>query len=216
MAGIQSKTRGSGDPVIRFNPEGMDGLIKKLKALKVSVNPILRQAARKASTPLVKGAKNILPKRGKPVRGWTSKGKKVFSYGRTGMLRKSIDKRVMTSRRTGMVHAIIGPKRKSGSGDKAKTFVSFAFKRYHRPKKSVAAQKNVMVKVKPTAYSHLYELGFTAKLFGSGRTKPVRGRFYLRKTLASNEQNVINITQQVLQQKIDKVMGTGVPERDGG
>lgn len=194
----------AGQHQLAMSVSGIDDGLKKLSALRVSIKPILRQAARKSSTPITKMAKSLLPAKGKKIK---YNGKKVFSYGRSGQLRKSMASRVATGR-DGVVRSIIGARRK---------FATEAFKAYHKPKRSVKAQNNVMVRVNPTYYSHLIEQGFTAKIWRSKKMRPVAGRGFLRKSLNANYANVQSITGQVLQARIDKVAGNGQPirEQDG-
>lgn len=176
--------------------DGLDAGLARLAALRVSIKPILRQAARKSSTPISKIAKSLLPARGKRIK---FDGKRVTSYGRTGQLRKSIASRVLTSRK-GVIHAIIGARRK---------FATEAFKAYHKPTRSVKARRNIMVRVNPVNYSHLVEEGFTAKLWRSGKLRPVAGRGFLRKSLSANYAQVQSITAEVIQTRIDKVASSG-------
>lgn len=192
--------------LVSMKVDGLDSLVKKLTSLKVSVKPILRQCARKSSTPTVQTVRRLLPQKGKAIKGMKHKGKKVFDYGDTGQLRKSIASRVLTSRE-GVVHAVIGARRK---------FLTMALKRYHKPNRNVEAQRNVMVRVRPTLYSHLVEKGFNAKLWRSGRRKFVPGRRFLAKSLQANVANIQAITSRVIQDKIDQVMNSGQPVKDGG
>lgn len=197
---------GSSRQLISMRLSGLESLIGKLNALRISVNPILRQAARRSSTPVVKAVKTMLPTKGKAIKGMKHNGKKVFDYGDTGQLRKSIASRVLTSR-AGTVHAVIGARRK---------FLTMALKRYHKPNRNVKAQRNVLVRVRPTLYSHLVEKGFNAKLWRSGKRKFVPGRRFLARSLAANMSQIQSITAEVLQNKIDQVMNSGQPVKDGG
>lgn len=194
----------AGNALLKASVDGIDDGIKRLSALRLSIKPILRQAARKSSTPISKMAKTLLPARGKKIK---YAGGKVYSYGRTGQLRKAIASRVTTGK-DGVVRSIIGARRK---------FVTEGFKSYHKPNRNVKAKRNVMVRVNPVYYSHLIEQGFTAKIWRSGKLRPVAGRGFLRKSLSANYANVQTITADVIQAKIDKVASNGqvVREQDG-
>lgn len=188
-AQVSSQTRRA---VVGMRLNGLDDLVGAFEALSMKIKPILRQAAKRSATPIVQHARNLLPVRGKRT---LQNGKRVFTYGLTGQLRKSISSRILTSR-TGRIHAVIGPRRDS---------VTMAFKAYHKPTKAAKAQKNVMVRVKPSNYAHLVEKGFIAKLWGTGRTKEVAARGgtgFLAPALSANQTMVESITRKVLEEQL--------------
>lgn len=178
--------------IVGMRLNGLSDIIAEFQAMQMSIKPILRQAAKRSATPIVQQARSLLPSRGKRT---LYNGKRVFTYGLTGQLKKSISARVLTSR-TGKIHAVIGPRRDS---------VAMAFKKYHKPNKSAKAQRNVMVRVKPSNYAHLMENGFLLKIWRTGRTKqipPLRGTGFLAPALASNQTLVESITKNVLAEQL--------------
>lgn len=187
--------------VLRMSVSGVQALINQLVSLRVSIKPILRRCARRSSTPVVKSVRSMLPGRGKRV---LHDGKRTVVYGRTGQLRKSIAARVLTSK-AGTIHAVVGARRR---------FISYAFKAYHKPNRNTPAKRNTLVRVRPSLYMHLVESGFTAKLWGSGKTRPVSGKFALKRSLAQNMANIQAITAQVLREKIDQVLNSGQPVKE--
>lgn len=201
---------GKSASLIKTRVEGMDALVKRLSNLKVSINPILRQAARRSASPVSKTAKLYLPGRGKRL---IYDGNRILVYGRTGQLKKSIGYRVATSR-DGVVHALIGAQRKTVTLA-LKTVAYKGQVTWKRDKdgalvkgdKLTTKTRNVLVRVKPSNYSHLIEDGFMAKPWGR-KTKPVavRGRKFLLKALTQNQGAVQTITANVIQKKIDEVM----------
>lgn len=180
-------------PLVRMRIDGLDDLVEGIRTIKGNVNPVLRQAARKSSTPIVQEVRQNLPARGKRT---LANGRRVFTYGLTGQLRKSIASKILTSR-AGVVHAVIGPRR---------GFKTSAFKAYHKPNRTAEAQRNVMVPVNPTMYAHLVESGFTAKLWRSGKTKAIPGKGIMRKALEHNRGRVETITRQVLDESLARAV----------
>lgn len=173
---------------------GANQLIEALQAASKKINPALRRVARASTTPILKSARALVPAKRKRV---LYHGKKVFRYGTTGQIKKSLGYRVATSKKTGAVYAIIGPRR---------GFKIMAFKAYHKPKRSVEAQRNVLVPVNPTNYSHLVEKGFTAKLWRSGKLRPVAGKPFLKPALDANRSQVEEITARILSEELAKAM----------
>ena len=178
--------------LVSMNFNGLDDVIGQLRAMGASINGIFRLAARRSGVRMKQDIKTLLPGRG--TRSIHS-GKKVLTYGLTGQLKKSIDVRVLTSRK-GVVHAVIGANRKT---------VSMAFKKWHKPTRNDKAQNNVMVRVKPTNYWHLIEKGFTAKLWRSGKLRPVPGRNVLGKVLGASTSQVIKDTKDVFDEQQNKI-----------
>ena len=179
---------------LRLNLAGAVELIDALRDAGKKIKPALRRVARACTTPILRTARTLVPAKRKRI---MYQGKKVFRYGTTGQLKKSLGYRVTTSKKTGAVYAIIGPRRK---------FDIKAFKTYHKPKRSVVAQRNVMVPVNPTNYSHLIENGFTAKLWRSGKLRPVAGRPFLKPALNANRSQCEDITARILSEELQKAM----------
>lgn len=176
----------------------------------VKVKPVLRRIARKSATPITNAAKLLAPSKRKKViysgptitRTINAKGKsktyesgsKVFSYGTTGQLKKSIGSRVFTDR-LGVVRALVGPRRKAWT---------YAFKKYHKPSRNHPAVKNAMVRVYPIFYSHLVEHGFTAKLWRSGKLRPVAAHPFLQPAMDRTRSTVLKITKDELDYEMQK------------
>lgn len=177
----------------RMSVSGLEETRQKLVILGASINGIFRIAARRSATRVKNELKQLLPTRGFRT---SHQGKRVLTYGLSGQLRKSIDTRVLTSR-GGVVHGIVGPSRQS---------VGYAFKAWHKPTKNARAERNVMVRVKPSNYWHLYEKGFTAKLFGTGKTKAVSGKYLLPRVLGANQAQVQRDTADVFDEQLNKIV----------
>ena len=167
---------------------GLEECINKLRMMGTSINAIFRLAARRSGNGIKQKVKDLLKGRGTRS---IHNGKKVLTYGLTGQLKKSIDVNVLTSRK-GTVHAIIGANHKT---------LGTAFKKWHKPTRNDKAQKNVMVKVKPYKYWHLVEKGFTARIWRSGKLRPVPGRNYLGKVFAASDSQVMKDTKDVFQEQ---------------
>ena len=174
--------------LVSMNFNGLDDVIGQLRAMGASINGIFRLAARRSGVRMKEDVKKLLP-----IRGTRSihSGKKVLTYGLTGQLRKSIDVKVLTSRK-GTVHAIIGSNRQT---------TSKAFKKWHKPTRRDKAVKNSMVDIKPYKYWPLVERGFTARLWRSGKLRPVPGYNTLGEVFAANSSQVINDTKDVFKEQ---------------
>ncbi len=179
---------------LRLHLAGAKELVDALLDAGKKINPALRRVARASTTPILRTARSLVPAKRKRI---MYHGKKVFRYGTTGQLKKSLGYRVSTSKKTGAVYAIIGPRR---------GFKIMAFKAYHKPKRSVEAQRNVLVPVNPTNYSHLIENGFTAKLWRSGKLRPVPSKPFLKPALDANRSQVEEITARILSEELAKAM----------
>lgn len=171
---------------------GAKELIEELQAHRKNIKPALRRVARNAATPILKTARQKAPQKRRRV---MYQGKKVFRYGTTGQLKKSLGYIVTTSKKTGAVHAVIGPRH---------GFQIMAFKKYYKPNKSVKAQRNVLVPVNPINYSHLVEKGFTAKIWRSGKLRPVESKPFLKPALDANRSQVEEITARILSEELAK------------
>lgn len=179
---------------VGLDVQGFAEAIANLRDLGKKVKPILRRAANTSSTPIVQAMKSLLNTRGKRS---IYNGKKVFTYGQTGLLKKVIGARVMTRRSS--VFADVGPRYAMGG---------FAFKTWHKPTKSAKAVHNSMVMVNPVYYGHLVNNGFTAKLFGTGRTKRIIGIDFVGKAYASARSQVIFTTTRILNEEFDKALNS--------
>ena len=180
--------------VVGVDVAGFSQTIDELRNLGENVKPILRRAANASSTPIVQAMKSMLNTRGKRS---IYNGKKVFTYGQTGLLKKVIGARVMTRRSS--VFADVGPRYAMGG---------FAFKKWHKPTKSDKTLHNSMVMANPVYYGHLVNNGFTAKLFGTGRTKRVMGIDFIGRSYASARSQVVFTTNRILDEELDKAFNS--------
>lgn len=179
---------------VGLDVQGFAEAIANLQGLGKKINPILRRAARTSSTPIAQAMKSMLKVRGKRS---IYSGKKVFTYGLTGLLRKSIGIRVNTKSKLGGVYANIGPRYAMGG---------YAFKAWHKPTKSARKLVNAMVSVNPVYYAHLVNNGFNAKLFGTGRVKRVSGIHFIERAYAAARSQVAFTTARILTEEVDKAM----------
>jgi hypothetical protein len=180
--------------IVGLDVAGFLQTIQELQNMGKKVKPILRRAANTSSTPIVQAMKSMLNTRGKRS---IYNGKKVFTYGQTGLLKKVIGARVMTRRSS--VFADVGPRYAMGG---------FAFKKWHKPTKSAKGVTSSMVMVNPVYYGHLVNNGFTAKLFGTGRTKRVMGIDFIGKAYASAKSQVVFTTTRILNEEFDKALNS--------
>jgi hypothetical protein len=178
--------------IVGLDVAGFSQTIQELQNMGKKVKPILRRAANTSSAPIVQAMKSMLNTRGKRS---IYNGKKVLTYGQTGLLKKVIGARVMTRRSS--VFADVGPRYAMGG---------FAFKKWHKPTKSAKAVANSMVMANPVYYGHLVNNGFTAKLFGTGRTKRVMGIDFIGKAYAAARSQVVITTTRILNEEFDKAM----------
>jgi len=183
-------SRHGGLVAMRF--DGVDDAIQQLRALGASINSIFRIAARRSGTRLKSDVKALLP-----VRRMRSiyNGKKVLTYGTTGQLKKSMSVKVLTSKR-GVVHAIIGPSRQS---------IAQAFKKWHKPTRNHKAEINSMQRVKPSNYWHLYEKGFNAKFWRTGKMRFIPGKNILPKVLSPSATIVAKDTKDVFEEQKNRI-----------
>jgi len=200
------------DRLLRMDIGCFSQMINSLIDAGARIKPTLRRIAKKSSTPITQAARSYAPGKRKKVlysgptitRSINSKGKKktyssgskVFQYGTTGQLKKSIGSRVYTDR-SGTVRAIVGPRRKMWT---------YSFKKYHKPNRNQQAQRNVMVRVYPIFYSHLVENGFTAKIWRSGKLRSVVGRPFLEPAISKSKPAVLQITKDELQLELQKAL----------
>jgi hypothetical protein len=179
--------------LVAMRVDGLDDTIQQLRALGASINSIFRIAARRSGTRLKDEVKALLP-----VRRMRSiyNGKKVLTYGLSGQLRKSISTRVLTSRK-GVVHAIIGPSRQS---------IGYAFKKWHKPTRNHQVEINSMQRVKPSNYWHLFEKGFNANFWRTGKMRFIPGKGVLAKVLGPSASVVAKDTKDVFEEQQTRVL----------
>ncbi len=175
--------------------DGLDDTMQQLRALGASISSIFRIAARRSGTKLKDQVKGLLHERGTRS---IYNGKKVLTYGRTGQLKKSISVKVLTSKR-GVVHAIIGP----NAASRAK-----AFKKWHKPTRKDTAIRNSMVDVIPNNYWHLYEKGFNAKFWRTGKMRFIPGKHILPQVLGPSASMVTNDTKDVFEEQKNRIWNT--------
>jgi hypothetical protein len=182
--------------LIRAKLAGVAAAVAKLKDLAAKrVKGALKRAARLASSPVVKTVQALAPQLKQTVK---HNGKKVPVYGASGALRKSIGFRVGVNRKNGQVYSIVGPRRR-------KSFKPImAFIKYFKPKKSLEAQHNVMVRVHPGNYAHLVESGFTAKVWRHGKRVKVAGKYFLRNALARSGPVIEQMTIKAVNEELAK------------
>lgn len=174
--------------IIGMQVSGLEETIQQMRALGASINSIFRLAARRSGTKMKSEVKALLPARRNRT---LFNGKKVLTYGTSGQLKKSVAVRVLTSKQ-GVVHAIIGPSRQS---------IGMAFKKWHKPTRNHTLQTNVMVRVKPSNYWHLFERGFNAKFWRTGKMRFIPGKGVLQKVLGSNTTTMIKDTREVFEEQ---------------
>jgi len=147
------------------------------------VNKAFRAAANRAGTLLVKAVKAKIPKSSSkklPIPG--GQGKALVA-GKTGLLKKSIIKKVVTNRR-GRTILIVGPNK-----DKTVDAYSPWLKR--------------MITVRASRYAHLVELGFVQKI--RGRTKRIPAKPFFRPAMDESRAAIIEITAKSLALSLEKV-----------
>jgi hypothetical protein len=175
---------------------GVSEAVGRLKALgDKRLKAALKRAAQLASSPVVKTVQALAPQLKQTVK---HNGKKVPVYGASGALRKSIGFRVGVNRKNGQVYSIVGPRRR-------KSFKPImAFIKYFKPKKSLEAQHNVMVRVHPGNYTHLVERGFTAKVWRHGKRVKVSGKYFLKAALARSGPVIEQMTIKAVTEELAK------------
>lgn len=120
---------------------GLDDAMKALSGLNQSVrNKILRKALDKASQPILKAAKERAPRE-------------------TGLLRKSMGRRVIAYRSTGTVVVVIGPRSKPSFRKEVK--IKKVFRQIRGATRMIRNPRSeAMTMVRnPVKYAHLVELG---------------------------------------------------------
>jgi HK97 gp10 family phage protein len=147
------------------------------------LNKAFRAAANRAGTLLVKAVKAKIPKASAkklPIPG--GQGKALIA-GKTGLLKKSIIKKVVTNRR-GRTILIVGPNK-----DKTVDAYSPWLKR--------------MITVRASRYAHLVELGFVQKI--RGRTKRIPAKPFFRPAMDESRAAIIEITAKSLALSLEKI-----------
>lgn len=146
--------------------DGVDALRRAIDDFsKSSQARISRPAIREASTPVIRAVRQNAPKKRDP---------------RTGQLRKSITRRLKTYRGTGVVVAIVGPRRKFYTTDK-----------YGR-------------KVNPTNYAHLVEFGTAAHRVGNRSHAGSKAKPFMRPGWESSKQQAMSIMRRRMWIEIEK------------
>ena len=147
------------------------------------LNKAFRAAANRAGTLLVKAVKAKIPKASAkklPIPG--GQGKALVA-GKTGLLKKSIIKKVVTNRR-GRTILIVGPNK-----DKTVDAYSPWLKR--------------MITVRASRYAHLVELGFVQKI--RGRTKRIPAKPFFRPAMDESRAAIIEITAKSLALSLERI-----------
>ena len=147
------------------------------------LNKAFRAAANRAGTLLVKAVKAKIPKASAkklPIPG--GQGKALVA-GKTGLLKKSIIKKVVTNRR-GRTILIVGPNK-----DKTVDAYSPWLKR--------------MITVRASRYAHLVELGFVQKI--RGRTKRIPAKPFFRPAMDESRAAIIEITAKSLAISLERI-----------
>lgn len=187
---------------VRFNSQTsraaakLQGLSEALAFLKAvgpnKLKAALKAAARQVSPIAVRAARQKAPQLKKFV--YTQDGKMPV-YGATGQLKKSIGYRIGVNRRSGSVYSIVGPRRR---------MYAMAFMAYYKPRKSMQAQRNVMVRINPGKYTHLVENGFTAKIWGTGKRVVVQGKPFLQRALNEVNPQIEPITVDAVIKELER------------
>jgi HK97 gp10 family phage protein len=147
------------------------------------LNRAFRSAANKVGSLLVKAVKAKIPKASAkklPIPG--GQGKALIA-GKTGLLKKSIIKKVVTTRR-GRIVVIVGPNK-----DKTVEAYSPWLKR--------------MILVRASRYAHLVELGFNQKI--RGRIKRVPAKPFFRPAMDESREQIMEITLNSLRASLNKI-----------
>jgi hypothetical protein len=165
-----------------------------------SLNAAFKRAATKTGRAVAKIAKSKAPSRKKSIR---IGNKSVEMYGASGSLKKSIGFIVVKPKRfvgEPVWNAIIGARR---------GFDIAGWIAYWKPTKQHKAERNLNVKISPSRYSHLVEKGFVAKLWASGKSRPVAARPFLRPALDGSKQYAEANTKESLDLELAKLARTG-------
>jgi hypothetical protein len=80
---------------------------------------------------------------------------------------------------------------------------------YYKPTAQHKAERNLTVKISASRYSHLVEKGFVAKLWASGKSRPVAARPFLRPVLDGSKQYAEANTKESLDLELAKLARTG-------
>lgn len=163
-------------PLALLSVSGFAEAQAEFDAMRLSMKPIIRQAAKKVGSKISREAKaEIKPAQTKVYRS----GNRTIRFKTSGTLRKAISYRATTSKK-GIVHSIIGAKTKTiGTLTKYK-----------------GAEPMV---VKPYKYIHLVEKGFMHQGWGRGRKKFITGKNFLEGKINTNREYVTQETASTLQ-----------------
>lgn len=185
---------------------GLERTVALMLNFPKAVSAAMKRAVTISSRRIAKDAKARVPQR----RSYTKyNGKKVPYYGQTGTLKKSIGFKVVKPKSAiGTALAplvwvgVVGPR-------KGRKYSGSAFKIYHKPKRTLPAQRNVMVPVIPKFYAHLVEHGHTLKIWRSGKTKRIPARPFLKPALAANQGTITQLVRESLDIQIEKLIKKG-------
>lgn len=198
---------GRGGFGINLRVTGFAVLEAALSEFPKSLNAAFKRAATKTGRALAKIAKAKAPARKKSIR---IGNKSVEMYGASGSLKKSIGLKVVKPRRyagTPAWNAIVGARR----GMDIAGWIA-----YWKPTRAHKAERNLNVKISPSRYSHLVEKGFVAKLWASGKSRPVPARPFLRPALDGCKQYAEANTKESLDFELAKLAATGKATPIGG
>lgn len=164
---------------LQMRVDGLGPLRAKLALLRASQQRrIVRPAVAAAGTPVLQAARQRAPVE-------------------SGQLRRSLGKRVKLLRKSGIVVAIVGPRRKA-----------FRKQLWRQSRWSKDAQW-----VNPTNYAHLVEFGTLPHAIGVGRRlvkhPGARARPFLRPALAATRGTVLAILTTKIGQGLEKLAAAG-------
>ena len=185
---------------------GLERTVALMLNFPKAVSAAMKRAVTISSRLIAKDAKARVPQR----RSYTKyNNKKIPYYGQTGTLKKSIGFKVVKPKSAiGTALAplvwvgVVGPR-------KGRKFSGVAFKAYHKPKRTMPAQRDVIVPVIPKFYAHLVEHGATIKIWRSGKTKRVPARPFLKPALAANQGMITQLVRESLEIQIEKLIKKG-------
>lgn len=186
--------------------QGLERTVALMLNFPKAVSAAMKRAVTISSRRIAKDAKARVPQR----RSFTRiKGKRIPYYGQTGTLKKSIGFKVVKPKSAiGTALAplvwvgVVGPR-------KGRKYSGIAFKHYHKPKRTVPAQRDVIVPVIPKFYAHLVEHGATIKIWRSGKTKRIPARPFLNPALHANAGSITQLVRESLDIQIEKLVKKG-------
>lgn len=206
MAVRQGTIQNRRDASVTVSFAGLERTIAIMLNFKKALSAAIKRAVTMSSRRITNDARARVPQRKRFTR---YNNKRVPYYGQTGTLKKSIGFKVTKPRYASSSPlapliwvGVIGPR-------KGRKYSGVAFKAYHKPKRKSIAQRNVLVPVIPKYYSHLIEHGHTLKIWGSGKTKRIPARPFLKPALLANQGTILQMTRESLDIQIDKLIKKG-------